>query len=307
MSGLGVDPVTHAAPAESSTEPLTVVKARHPWRWVSAALLLAVLGLGLHSVFTNPRFEWGIVREYLFSRTILDGLVMTLELTVLAMGIGVVLGLVLAVMRMSPNPVLAICAAVYIWFFRGTPILVQLIFWFNLAALYPDVGISIPYGPELFSLDANELIKPFTAALLGLGLNEAAYMAEIARAGLLAVPTGQTDAARSVGMKRWQTLRHVILPQAMRVILPPTGNETIGMLKMTSLVSVISLADLLYSAQLIYGQNFQTIPLLMVTCVWYLLATSLLTMAQRRLETYYGRGFGHGSARVRSRVKRMVR
>jgi polar amino acid transport system permease protein len=167
---------------------------------------------------------------------------------------------------------------------------VQLLFWYNIAALYPRIALGIPFGPAFVHPDANALITPFTAAILGLGLNEGAYMAEIVRAGIISVPEGQGDAARSLGMTRLETMRRIVLPQAMRVIIPPTGNETISMLKTTSLVSVIAVADLLYAAQNIYSQNFKTIQLLIVASIWYIVCTSVLYVGQYYLERYYGRG-----------------
>jgi polar amino acid transport system permease protein len=178
----------------------------------------------------------------------------------------------------------------YIWFFRGTPVLVQLLFWYNIAALYPKIALGIPFGPAFVHADANTLITPFTAAILGLGLNEGAYMAEIVRAGIISVDAGQSDAAQSLGMTRLQTMRRIVLPQAMRVIIPPTGNETISMLKTSSLASVIVVTELLYAAQLIYSVNFKTIPLLITVSIWYIVCTSVLYVGQYYLERYYGRG-----------------
>jgi polar amino acid transport system permease protein len=245
----------------------------------------------IHSVVTNPRFGWGTVGDFLFDPRVLRGLRATLELTVVAMAIGIVLGVVLAVMRLSPNPLVSGASWLYIWFFRGTPVLVQLIFWGFVSALYPKISIGIPFGGHEFaSANANNAIKPFTAAILGLGLNEAAYMAEIVRGGILAVEEGQTEAAQALGMRRLQIMRRIVLPQAMRVIIPPTGNETISMLKTSALVSVLAYAELLYSVQLIYSQNFKTIPLLMVAAIWYLFFTTILSIGQYYIERYYARG-----------------
>jgi polar amino acid transport system permease protein len=271
-------------------EEIVAVPVRHPGRWVAAAIVIVLAVAAGRSVVTNPRFEWGVIGEYLFDERVLEGLRLTLELTVIAMAIGVVLGILLAVMRLSPNPLVSGGSWLYIWFFRGTPVLVQLIFWYNIAALYPKIGLGIPFGPSFVHPDANTLIKPFTAAILGLGLNEGAYMAEIVRAGIISVDEGQADAARALGMTRTQTMRRVVLPQAMRVIIPPTGNETISMLKTTSLVSVIAVADLLYAVGTIYATNFKTIPLLIVASTWYLACTSVLYVGQYYLERYYGRG-----------------
>jgi polar amino acid transport system permease protein len=193
-------------------------------------------------------------------------------------------------MRLSANSMVTGAAWLYIWFFRGTPVLVQLLLWFNFAALYPRIKLGIPFGPAFISGDVNNLILPFTAAMLGLGLNEAAYMSEIVRAGILSVDHGQTEAAQALGMSQIGTMQRIILPQAMRIIIPPTGNEIIAMLKTTSLASVIALSELLYSAQLIYGRTFQTIPLLIVASVWYLVLTSVLSAGQYYLERYFARG-----------------
>jgi polar amino acid transport system permease protein len=247
----------------------------------------------IRSAVTNDRFGWDIVGQYFFSSRVLHGLVVTLELTVVSMIVGIVLGIVLAVMRLSPNPLVSSASFFYIWLFRGTPVLVQLLFWNFISALYPTIDIGIPFGPSFIHGDANALIGPFTAAVLGLGLNEGAYMAEIVRAGILSVDEGQTDAAHALGMTRLKTLRRIVLPQAMRVIIPPTGNETISMLKTSSLVSVIAYTELLYSVQLIYAQNYRQIPLLIVASLWYLIVTTILSIGQYYLE----RRFGRGSAR----------
>lgn len=279
------------ANAWSSSDELVIVPIRRPGRWIALALT-GVIGVYVAwSVATNPRFQWPIVGQYLFDPTILSGLATTIWLTLLTMALGVVLGVLLAVMRLGDNPVLKAAATSFIWFFRGTPALVQLIFWYNLAALYPDYRIGIPIvAPGLLTGSVNDLITPYTAAILGLALNEAAYMAEIVRAGIVSVDPGQVEAGLSLGMTRLTVLRRIVLPQAMRFIIPPTGNETIGMLKTTSIVSVIALADLLYSAQSIYARNFATIPLLVVASLWYLVLTSLLTLAQWPIERRFNRG-----------------
>jgi len=197
---------------------------------------------------------------------------------------------VLAVMRLSPNPLVSRASWLYIWFFRGTPVLVQLLFWYNIAALYPKLALGIPFGPALIHPDVNALVTAFRAGVLALGLNEGAYMAEIVRAGMISVNEGQTDAAQSLGMTRVQTLRRIVLPQAMRVIIPPTGNETISMLKTTSLASVITVSELLRSVENIYSRNFKVIPLLIVASIWYIVCTSVLYVGQYYLERHYGRG-----------------
>jgi polar amino acid transport system permease protein len=269
---------------------IRAVPVRRPGRWVAGAIVLVIAAALIRSVVTNPRFEWSVVGEYLFDPRILRGAVITIELTVIAMAIGIALGVLLAVMRLSLNPLVSGASWFYIWFFRGTPLLVQLLFWYNIAALYPKIGLGIPFGPSFVHADANTLITPFTAAILGLGLNEGAYMAEIVRAGIISVDEGQTDAAQSLGMTRLQATRRIVLPQAMRVIIPPTGNETISMLKSSSLVSVIVVTELLYAGQLIYSVNFKTIQLLIVVSFWYIVLTSVLYVGQYYLERYYGRG-----------------
>jgi polar amino acid transport system permease protein len=244
----------------------------------------------VNSAITNPRFQWSVVGDFFFSHQVLHGLVLTIELTVISMVVGIVLGTVLAVMRLSPNPMVTGGSWFYIWLFRGTPLLVQLLFWNFISAVYPKITLGIPFGPDIVHASANSLITPFVAAILGLGLNEAAYMAEIVRAGILSVEEGQTDAAQALGMTRIKTMRRIVLPQAMRVIIPPTGNETISMLKNTALVSVIASTDLLYSVQLIYSQNFKQIPLLIVASIWYLILTTILSIGQYYVERRFGRG-----------------
>ena len=263
---------------------------RHPGRWIAAGVVAILVASLVRSAITNPRFEWDVVGDYLNSSRIVDGLVTTLELTALAMLVGIVLGVLLAVMRLSPNPLLSGTSWVYVWAFRGTPVLVQILLWNNIAAIYPSIDLGIPFGPSFIHLDANELITPFMAGVLGLGLNEGAYMSEIVRAGIISVDEGQHDAAHALGMSRLQTMRRIVLPQAMRVIIPPTGNETISMLKTSSLVFVIAVTDLLYSSQLIYSVNYKIFQLLFVASIWYLLVTSILTIGQYYLERYFGRG-----------------
>jgi polar amino acid transport system permease protein len=272
------------------SNPIKAVPVRHPGRWLAGVVILVLAAMLAHSLVTNENFHWDIVGKYLTASSVLNGLKKTLILTGLAMLIGIVGGILLAVMRLSANPLLSWTAAAYIWLFRGTPVITQLLFWFFLAALYPRLGLGIPFGPTFLSVDTNSLIAPFTAALLGLGLNEAAYMAEIVRGGILSVDPGQTEAAEALGMTRAKILRRIVLPQAMRVIIPPTGNETISMLKTTSLVIVIAYFELMTAVQQIYSRNFQTIPLLIVAAIWYLLLTSILTVIQGFIERYFARG-----------------
>ncbi|MFB7662950.1 amino acid ABC transporter permease [Kitasatospora sp. NPDC056138] len=269
---------------------IKAVPVRHPGRWAGAVVIAVLAAMLLHALIFNPAFQWDVVGRYLFDSSILRGLGVTLELTALSMVMGVLGGIILAVMRLSPNPLLSATAWFYIWVFRGTPVLVQLVFWNFLGALWPKLSLGVPFGPSFWSESTNSLIPVFTAALLGLGLNEAAYMAEIVRGGIQSVDEGQGEAAHALGMSRFRTMRRIVLPQAMRVIIPPTGNETISMLKTTSLVSVIALEELFRAGQNIYSRNFQTIPLLITVSLWYLFLTSVLTVGQYYIERYYGRG-----------------
>ena len=271
---------------QSSPDEYTTVKATYPGRWISAILVLTLAALALQSVVTNPRFGWETVGKYIRDVSIVNGIGVTLMLTTVCMAIGIILGVVLAVMRLSPNPVVRTAASAYVNFFRGTPVLVQLLFWYNLAALYPVITLGIPG----VALDANQMITPVVAAILGLGLNQGAYMSEIVRAGILSVDHGQSEAAGALGISQFRTMQRIILPQAMKVIIPPTGNETIGMLKTTALVSVISVPELLYSSQIIYARTFETIPLLIVASLWYIIITSVLGIGQYYLERRYAKG-----------------
>jgi polar amino acid transport system permease protein len=281
---------------------IKAVPVRRPGRWIVAAIVVVIAASIVRSIITNKHFEWHVVGQYLFDSRVLHGVVATVYLTVLAMAIGIVLGILLAVMRLSPNPVVSWASWLYIWFFRGTPLLVQILFWYNIAALLPTIALGIPFGPAFVHEPANQVVTTFVAVLLALGLNEGAYMAEIVRAGIISVDEGQTEAAQSLGMSRVQTLRLIVLPQAMRVIIPPTGNETISMLKNTSLAYVAAFTELLYSVTQIYDVNFQTIPLLIVASIWYLVMTSVLYVGQYFIEKRYGRGFSRAqqaSMRVR--------
>lgn len=289
--------------AVPDADPLTVRPLRHPGRWVAAVLVAALALVMLRSLFTNPNVGWDIVREYLFAPVTLQGVLVTLYLTAASMLIGVVGGVLVAVMRLSDNPVLSIVARAFIWFFRGTPVLVQIIFWGYLGALYPTVSIGIPgTGVTLVEGRTSDLITAPVAALLALGLNEMAYAAEIVRGGITAVDRGQTEAAFSLGLSPSRTLRRIVLPQAMRVIVPPMGNEVITMLKTTALVSVIAGQDLMTVLQRIYSQNYQVIPLLVVASIWYLALTSLLSIPQAWLERRYGRGHAPVTASVLTRL-----
>ncbi|GIT82050.1 ABC transporter permease [Leifsonia sp. LS1] len=279
-------------------------RRRHPWRWVSAIIILIFVADFVRNLVTNPNFGWPVVFSALRAESIIKGLGVTLLLTVIAMIIGIVLGVLLAIARLSPNPVLRSAAGTYVWFFRGTPTLVQLIFFYNLSALFPHLSIGLPFGgPQFATFDTNAVITPLFAAILGLGLNEGAYMSEIVRGGLLSVDAGQQDAAHALGMTDARVMRRIVLPQAMRFIIPPTGNQVISMLKATALVSVIALSDLLYAAQSIYNRTFETIPLLIVVCIWYLAITSVLYVGQSFIE----RRFSRSDRRARTTYRDFLR
>jgi polar amino acid transport system permease protein len=287
-----------AGPGPARADDLTVVPVRHPLRWIGVVVVGVLAAMFINNLVQNPNWQWSYVRGYFTYGHIISGIWVTIELTVLAMVIGVVLGVLLAIMRMSPNPVLSTTAWTYTWFFRGTPVLVQLLFWFAFTTLFSNLSIGVPFGPRFHTWDTNSLITPFVAGVLGLGLNEAAYMSEIARAGLLSVGTGQAEAAAALGMSQSLAMRRIILPQAMKVIIPPTGNETISMLKTSSLVIVIGLSDLLGSAQDVYSSSISLqIPLLVVASIWYLLMTSVLSVGQYFLERRYGRGTSRAAVR----------
>jgi polar amino acid transport system permease protein len=290
-----------------------VVPVRHVKQWIGVAVAMVVLAMIIHTLLSKVgtgtyhchlvsgirrcvplhtwRFSWNIVGQYLTTSEIFHGLLVTIELTVIAMVVGISLGMTIAIMRMSPNRVLSASAWSYTWFFRGTPVLVQLLFWANIAILYPKLTIGIPFLPVTFiHLSVNSIFVPFFAAIVALGLNEAAYMSEIARAGLLAVDEGQVEAASSLGMTRGQTLRNVVIPQAMRVIIPPTGNEVISMLKTSSLASIVSVTELAGAASNIYSSNYEIMPLLIVISIWYLIITTILSIGQYYLERYFAKG-----------------
>jgi polar amino acid transport system permease protein len=279
--------------ADSSVPPdeIRAIPVRHPGRWVASVVVAYIAVCVIASMATNPRFQWSVVRQYFFEHSIVHGLFLTLELTAGAMVIGIIGGVLLAVMRLSPSGLVRGLAWVYVWFFRGTPLLVQIFFWYFISALFPTIAFGLPFGgPQLFHVNLTPLVTGIVAGLLALGLNEAAYFSEIVRAGIISVDEGQTEAAHALGMTQLLTMRRIVLPQAMRVIIPPAGNETISMLKTSSLVSAIAVTELFYSAQIIYARTYQTIPLLIVASIWYLIFTTILTIAQFYVERHYARG-----------------
>lgn len=265
-----------------------VVALKHRDRWIIGALALAVFAWLLSSLATNPNIKWDKVAEYLFFPKIIDGIWVTIMISVVATVLGLVLGILLAIMKLSHNPVLNWLSTLYIWFFRGTPVLVQLIFWYNLAFLFPRLIIKIPFTNIGYWWDTNDVMTGFNAALLGLGLNLAAYFAETVRAGIQAVDKGQTEAAYALGMTPVKRMRVIVLPQALRIIIPPTGNEFISMLKTTSLVYVVAGNDLMTNASQIYKQNNLIMELLIVASLWYMVMTAIATFFQSKLETRYG-------------------
>ncbi|MFJ5232736.1 ABC transporter permease subunit [Kitasatospora sp. NPDC088391] len=284
-------PVTPAVP-DRPLSALPIVPRRRPWRYVSGGLALLAAVLLVRALAANPAFEWTVVGQYLTSASILRGLLLTLWMTAAVTALGFLLGTVLAVARLSGNPVLQSLSWGFVWIFRATPLLVQLLFWFNIGALWPTLSLSLPLGGELFELKTVNLLGPALTAVIGLTLHEAAFAAEVVRSGVLSVDQGQLEAAASLGLGRGRLLRRIVLPQAMRAILPPAGNMLIGTLKGTSVISVLAVHDLLFSAQLIYNQTYQVIPLLTVATLWYVAVTSLLSVGQYYLERHFARGAG---------------
>jgi polar amino acid transport system permease protein len=278
------------SPAEP--EVIRAIPVRHWGRWVGAALVLLVVAWLIASALRSHFIDFHQVWKYQFSHLILEGVRNTILVSVLAQAAGIGLGVLFAVMRISKNPVLAAVSSFYIWFFRGTPVLVQLLFWFNgVPSVFKNLTIAIPFTHiTLYSTPMVSFMTPFMAAFLGLGLNEGAYMAEIVRAGILSVEEGQTDAALALGMTSGTTMSRIVLPQAMRVILPPTGNEFISMLKTSSLATVVTYGELLRRAGDIYATNLQVVPLLVVASVWYLAITSVASIGQYYVERRFGRG-----------------
>ncbi len=293
----------HAEAAGSSTpqpqlhqepKPIQAVRLRHPWRNTFAVILVILAALFIYdAAFNRPVYSWDVVAQYLFDVRILNGIGYTVQLTIYSMIIGVVLGILIAIMRLSPNPVFRAVGWVYLWIFRGTPVYVQLTFWGLVPVIYKTIDLGIPFTEAMVSFTTKDLLNYFVLAIIGLALNEAAYMAEIVRAGLLAVDKGQDEAATALGLGWWHTMSRIVLPQAMRVIIPPTGNELISMLKTTSLVIAVPFTLDLYSrAQSISAVNYKPVPLLIVASIWYLVITSILMVGQYYLERHFAKGVG---------------
>ncbi|MFG2771120.1 amino acid ABC transporter permease [Streptomyces sp. NPDC048350] len=283
-------PPSQAPPARGDMGSVKVVPVRHYARWAAAGAVAVLVAQFGHGLATNPVWEWDVFRAYVLSETIVQAVWVTLQLTAYATVLGFLLGTVLAFMRLSRSPVLQTVAWSYIWIFRSIPMIVQLVFWFNLSALYERLGVGIPFGPVLWSVDSNSLIGTMGAAIIGLTLHQAAYAAEIVRGGVIAVDHGQLEAAAALGIPRLRQIRRIVLPQAMRAILPTAGNEIIGMLKGTSVVYVMAIGELFYQVQVIYGRNGRVIPLLLVATAWYVVLTSLLSVAQYYVERHFARG-----------------
>lgn len=270
---------------------MTVVPVRHYGRAAAGAAVLAVLAWLVLSIARNESLDFTVVAQNMLEPVVLGGVGLTLLLTFISMAVGIVIGVIAAIARLSPNPVLRSVSAGYVWFFRGTPVLVQLIFWFNIGIIFPRLGLGIPFtGITFWSVPINDVITPLNAAILGLGLNSGAYIAEIIRAGILSVSKGQVDAAYALGMSRRLTMRRIVLPQSVPIVIPPLSNEFIGMLKYSALASVIAVQELLGSVENIYSRNLRVLELLIVASIWYLIITTFFTFIQRLLERRFSRG-----------------
>uniref|UniRef100_A0AAU2VBM1 Amino acid ABC transporter permease n=1 Tax=Streptomyces sp. NBC_00003 TaxID=2903608 RepID=A0AAU2VBM1_9ACTN len=291
MSLTSDPPLDTAAPAQRPDHaPLTVVPVRRPWRWVAVAVTAVLVAQFGHGLLTNPAWEWDVFARFFATETILKAVWITLQLTFYGTALGFALGIVLAFMRLSGSPFLKAVAFGYIWAFRSIPLIVQLLFWFNLAYLYKELSFGIPFGPGLVTFDTVGLVGAMSAAVLGLALHQAAYAAEIVRGGVLAVDGGQLEAAAALGIPRLRQIRRIVLPQAMRSILPNAANEIISLFKGTSIVSVMAIGELFYQVQVVYGRNGRVVPLLMVATVWYVLLTTVLSVLQHYVERHYAKG-----------------
>lgn len=269
----------------------TIIRRKAPWPWVLAAAVTAVAIAFLYGLATNPALNWEVTGEFLFSPPVMSGLWVTIQLSILSMLLGVIIGLIIALWRMSTNRVLQTIATVYITVFRSVPVLVQLLIWGNIGLIIRNVTLGIPFTDiAFFSIPTNQIVAPFTAAVLGLALAESAYIAEIIRGGIISVPTGQIEAASALGMTRARTTRRIVLPQALRVIIPPLGNQFVTLIKATSLVSVIAGGDLLTQVINISATSYRVIEMLAVAVFWYLILVSAASIGQYFLERRLGRG-----------------
>ena len=285
------DHTTQAPPdTPDGDENLVVVPARHPWRWVGVAVVLVLLAQFAHGLVTNPGWDWPTFRLYFTADAVLRAVGVTLQLTVCGTVLGFALGVVLALMRLSRSAFLRAVSWTYVWAFRSIPLIVQLLFWFNIAYLYQRLSVGVPFGPALLTFDTKDLISPTAAAVLGLALHQAAYAAEVVRGGIISVDHGQLEAAAALGIPRFRQLRRIVLPQAMRSILPNAANEVINLFKGTSVVSVMAIGELFYQVQVIYGRNARVVALLMVATIWYIALTTVLSVVQYWVERHYARG-----------------
>ncbi|MFD4277277.1 amino acid ABC transporter permease [Streptomyces cyaneofuscatus] len=282
--------VTKAADPGTDYGELTVVPARHPWRWVAIAVTAVLVAQFINGLVTNPGWEWDVFAQFFSAPVILKAVWLTLQLTIYGTVLGFALGIVLAFMRLSASPFLRTVAYGYIWAFRSIPLIVQLLFWFNLAYLYKELQFGIPFGPGFFTFDTMNLVGAVSAAVLGLALHQAAYAAEIVRGGVLAVGSGQLEAASALGIPKLRQLRRIVLPQAMRSILPNAANEIISLFKGTSIVSVMAIGELFYQVQVVYGRSGRVVPLLMVATAWYIILTTALSIIQYYVERHYAKG-----------------
>jgi polar amino acid transport system permease protein len=267
-----------------------VVAARHPLRWVGIAVVLVLLSQFVHGLVTNAGWDWATFARFVTAKSILDAVVVTLELTLYGTVLGFALGIVLALMRLSRSRFLGAVSWTYVWAFRSIPLIVQLLFWFNISYLYDELSLGIPFGPAFVTFETKDLISPTGAAVLGLALHQAAYAAEIVRSGVISVDHGQLEAAAALGIPRARQLRRIVLPQAMRSILPNAANEVISLFKGTSVVSVVAIGELFYQVQVIYGRNARVVALLMVATAWYIALTTLLSIVQHYVEKHYAKG-----------------
>ncbi|NBE53751.1 amino acid ABC transporter permease [Streptomyces boluensis] len=289
MSAAASAPELTAEPALVHEE-LKVVPARHYWRWFAGVAVLVLLAQFTHGLLTNPAWEWDVFFAHLTADSVLHAVWVTLQLTVYGTVLGFALGLVIALMRLSRSPLLAAVAWAYVWAFRSIPLIVQLLFWFNLAYLYDELGVGVPFGPVLWSFGTMNLVGAMSAAVIGLALHQAAYAAEIVRGGFLSVDPGQLEAAAALGVPRLRQLRRIVLPQAMRSVLPNAANEIVSLFKGTSIVSVMAIGELFYQVQVIYGRNGRVVPLLMVATAWYVVLSTVLSVAQYYVERHFARG-----------------
>ena len=282
-----------AAPQDDpplDAEELTVARTWHPWRWVISVVTLVIAAQFVHGLATNAGWDWGTFAQYFTARSVMAALWLTIQLTFWGTLIGFALGIALAAARLSNNPVLQIISWFYVWAFRSIPLIVQLLFWFNIAYLYQTLAVGIPFGPAFFTFDVNSVISGSMAAIIGLALHQAAYSAEIVRAGIISVDQGQLEAAAALGIPKRREFFKIVLPQAMRGILPNAANEVISLFKGTSIVSVMAIAELFYQVQVIYGRSGRVVPMLMVATVWYIVLTSLLSIVQFYVERHYAKG-----------------